>query len=96
MSFKVLLGDFGLSDLIGIEPVFSRSIDVFNFGIFVLEVVVGRKRRVAETGFRGFDCDSDGSGLEEMDLLDYVWIMYEKDEKMKMVDRKMGFVIDLD
>lgn len=96
VSFKALLGDFGLSDPIGIEPASSRSIDVFNFGIFVLEVVAGRKRRVAETGPRGFDCDSDGSGLEEMDLLDYAWIMHEKDEKMKMVDRKMGSVIDSD
>lgn len=87
VSFKALLGDFGLGDPIGLDPASSRSIDVFNFGIFVLEVVAGRKRRVEDTG-------RDGLGEDEMDLLDYAWIMHERDAKMKIVDRRMGSSID--
>jgi len=87
VSFKALLGDFGLGNPMGVDPASSRSIDVFNFGIFVLEVVAGRQRRVEGPG-------QDGPGEGEMDLLDYAWMMHERGEKMKIVDRRMGSGID--
>ncbi|XP_010671293.2 probable L-type lectin-domain containing receptor kinase S.7 [Beta vulgaris subsp. vulgaris] len=97
VSFKAVLGDFGLSDPFGIDSTSSRSVDVFNFGILVLEVVSGRKRWVAEK----LETDSRGSGssqselaMDEMDLLDYAWIMHERGEKIKMVDRLMGSIVD--
>lgn len=88
VSFKALLGDFGLGDPIGVDPSSSRSIDVFNFGIFMLEVVAGRKRKVE-------DPISVGAGEEgKMDLLDYAWMMHETDEKITIVDRRMGSGVD--
>lgn len=71
VSFKALLGDFGLGDPIGIYPVSSKSVDVFNFGIFVLEVVAGRKRWVAETNSRKSGSSQSEIDMDEMDLVDY-------------------------
>ncbi|KNA06417.1 hypothetical protein SOVF_181320 [Spinacia oleracea] len=96
VSFKALLGDFGLGDPIGIDPVSSKSVDVFNFGIFVLEVVAGRKRWVAETDSRKSGSSQSEIDMDEMDLVDYAWIMHERDEKIKMVDRRMGSGINTD
>ncbi|KAK9724160.1 hypothetical protein RND81_05G052800 [Saponaria officinalis] len=95
VSFKALLGDFGLCDPVDIDPTSSRSVDVFNLGIFVLEVVSGRKRWISdqmESRASGFS--SEDPGMMKMDLLDYAWIMHEKEEKIKMVDRRMGSGVD--
>ncbi|XP_074282340.1 L-type lectin-domain containing receptor kinase VIII.1-like [Silene latifolia] len=94
VSFKALLGDFGLSDPIDIDPASSKSVDVFNFGIFVLEVVAGRKRWTSEIDSRGSGLGTDDAVMMKMDLLDYAWIMHEKDEKIKMVDKRMGSGVD--
>lgn len=94
VSFKASLGDFGLSDPFGIDPTSSRSVDVFNFGIFVLEVVAGRKRWVAETDSRGSHSSESEQTMDVMDLVDYAWIMHEKRDKIKMVDRRMGSGVD--
>ena len=48
-----------------------------------------RKRRVEDTG-------RDGLGEGEMDLLDYASMMHERNETMKIVDRRMGSRIDPD
>ncbi|KAJ8446387.1 LOW QUALITY PROTEIN: hypothetical protein Cgig2_019280 [Carnegiea gigantea] len=80
-------GNFSLGDPIGVDPASSWSIDVFNFGIFALEVVAERKRRVEDTG-------RDGLGEGEMDLLDYASMMHDRNETMRRVDRRMGSRID--
>ncbi|XP_021762611.1 probable L-type lectin-domain containing receptor kinase S.7 [Chenopodium quinoa] len=96
VSFKASIGDFGLSDPFGIDPVSSRSVDVFNFGIFVLEVVAGRKRWAAETETRVSGSSQSEIEMDEMDLVDYAWIMHERNEKIKMADRRMGAVVNTD
>ena len=88
ISFRAMVGDFGLvlsaSDSKRFEATVSQKADVFDFGVFALEVVAGRRRAEAE------------AGDEEKDLLDFAWRMHEKDEKVKVVDRRMGSVINLE
>ncbi|CAB4271693.1 unnamed protein product [Prunus armeniaca] len=67
------------------ESAVSQSADVFEFGLFVLEVVGGRQRLEAELG-----------QLEERDLLDFAWRMHEIDEMARVVDKRMGTVINLE
>ena len=59
--------------------------DVFEFGVLVLEVIAGRKRS-----------ESDEGKPEEKNLLDFAWNLHEIDEKVKIVDRKMGSLINLE
>ncbi|KAL9240238.1 hypothetical protein vseg_014482 [Gypsophila vaccaria] len=94
VSFKALIGDFGLGDPVDIDPTSSRSVDVFNFGIFVLEVVSGRKRRMSEMDTRESRISSDEPEMTKMDMLDYAWMVHEKDEKIKIMDRRMGSGVD--
>lgn len=88
ISFRAMLGDFGLvlsaSDSKRFESTVSQKADVFDFGVFVLEVVAGRRRVEPR------------AGDEEKDLLDFAWRMHERDEKVKVVDRRMGSVINLE
>uniref|UniRef100_A0A5B7C2V8 Putative Concanavalin A-like lectin protein kinase family protein n=1 Tax=Davidia involucrata TaxID=16924 RepID=A0A5B7C2V8_DAVIN len=83
VSFRAVLGDFGFvlssSESRRFESLVSQKADVFDFGIFVLEVVAGRRR---------------SSDSEESDLLDLAWRLHERDEKVKMVDRRMGAVVN--
>ncbi|KAK4431237.1 putative L-type lectin-domain containing receptor kinase S.7 [Sesamum alatum] len=85
ISFRALLGDFGflLSSMEStrFESLVSQKVDVFEFGVLVLEVVSGRGRR-SEPG--------------ELDLLDLAWAMHESEEKAKLVDRRMGPVVNPD
>lgn len=85
VSFRAVLGDFGYGLLsfesTRFESIVSRAADVFDFGVFALEVVAGRCRR-SEPG--------------EMDLLDMAWSMHESDEKRKLVDLRMGSVVNPD
>lgn len=85
VSFRAVLGDFGYVLLsfesTRFESMVSRTADVFDFGVFVLEVVAGRSRR-SEPG--------------EMDLLDMAWHIHESDEKWRLVDRRMGSVVNPD
>ncbi|GFZ16009.1 hypothetical protein Acr_25g0004180 [Actinidia rufa] len=85
VSFRAVLGDFGFvlnsSESRRFEAVVSQKADVFDFGIFVLEVVAGRRRR---------------SDPGEMDLLELAWARHESDEKAIVVDRRMGSVVILD
>lgn len=59
----------------------SQKVDIFEIGVFVLELVSGR-RRSWKPG--------------EIDLLDLAWALHEADEKVKLVDRNMGLVVNPD
>lgn len=96
VNFKALLGNFGLSDPFGTDSASGRSVDVFNFGVLVLEIVAGRKRWVAEVEARGSGSSESELAMDEMDLVDYAWIMHERNEKSKMVDQRMGTSTDTD
>lgn len=88
VSFRALLGDFGfvLSGMESkrFEDAVSKKADVFEFGIFVLEVVSGRKKLDSELG------------LGEKDLVEMAWRMHEVGEKAKVVDRRMGALVNLE
>ncbi|KAK8686474.1 hypothetical protein V6N13_125499 [Hibiscus sabdariffa] len=88
VSFRAVLGDFGMvlsaTDSRRFESAISQTADVFEFGIFVLEVVSGRGRMEAE------------AKQEERDLMDYAWRMHVREEKVKVVDGRMGSVVKLE
>jgi hypothetical protein len=91
VSFRAVLGDFGFV-LLGaeskqFESVVCNGADVFEFGVIVLEVIGGRPRVEAET---------DEEKPEERNLLDYAWNLHETGEKVKLVDRRMGSLINLE
>lgn len=85
VSFRAVLGDYGFvldsAWSARFESAVSRAADVFDFGIFVLEVVAGRMRQ---------------AGPGEADLLDLAWAKQESDEKGKLVDRRMGSVLNME
>ncbi|KAL3846046.1 hypothetical protein ACJIZ3_003449 [Penstemon smallii] len=85
VSFRALLGDFGFvlssSESTRFESLVSQKVDVFEFGVLVLEIMSGRGRR---------------SKPGELDLLDLAWAMHESDEKGNLVDRRMGSVVNPD
>lgn len=85
ISFRALLGDFGFvlssTESTRFESLVSQKVDVFEFGVLVLEIVSGRVRR---------------SNPGELDLLDLAWALHESDEKAKLVDRRMGPVVNPD
>jgi hypothetical protein len=87
LSFRAVLGDFGFvlsgTDSRQFESAVSQKVDVFEFGVFVLEVIAGRRR---------LDSEVD---QKEKDLLDFAWRMHEIDEKVKVVDGRMGSVLNL-
>ncbi|XP_045786700.1 L-type lectin-domain containing receptor kinase VIII.1-like [Trifolium pratense] len=90
VSFRAVLGDFGFV-LLGaeskqFEAVVCNGADVFEFGVIVLEVIGGRPR-VEET---------DEGNSEERNLLDFAWNLHETDEKVKLVDKRMGSLINLE
>ncbi|KAK7275931.1 hypothetical protein RIF29_17058 [Crotalaria pallida] len=91
VSFRAVLGDFGFV-LLGaeskqFESLVCRGADVFEFGVLVLEVIAGRKRveRKIEEGKE-----------EERNLLDFAWNLHETNEKVGLVDRRMGSLINLE
>lgn len=89
VSFRAVLGDFGFvlcgTESRRFESAVSQSVDVFEFGLFVLEVVAGRRRSEEE---------AVEEEEEERDLLSWAWRLHESDEKVKLVDKRMGFVIN--
>ncbi|KAJ7965210.1 putative Lectin-like receptor kinase [Quillaja saponaria] len=91
VSFRAVLGDFGFvlleTESRRFESAVCQSADVFEFGVFVLEVVAGRKR-LLETKVI--------SQSEQKDLLDFTWRMHENNEKVKVMDRRMGSMINLE
>ncbi|KAI3778391.1 hypothetical protein L2E82_07646 [Cichorium intybus] len=92
VSFRALLGDFGFvmsgTESSRFEATVSQPTDVFAFGVLVLEVVAGRKRYRSES-----DPESNRSDL---DLLEWAWSMHEMNEKEKVVDVKIGSVLNMD
>ncbi|KAJ6677435.1 hypothetical protein OIU85_010587 [Salix viminalis] len=88
VSFRAVLSDFGFvlssTESQRFEAAVSQKADVFEFGIFVLEVVSGRGRSESE------------ASQEERDLLDFSWRMHEIDEKARLVDRRMGSMVSLE
>ncbi|KAI5435313.1 L-type lectin-domain containing receptor kinase VIII.1 [Lathyrus oleraceus] len=90
VSFRAVLGDFGFV-LMGaeskqFESIVCNSADVFEFGVIVLEVIGGRPR-VEEV---------EEGRSEETNLLDFAWNLHETNEKVKLVDRRMGSLINLE
>lgn len=85
VSFRAILGDFGFvlssTESTRFESSVSQKVDIFEFGILILEVVSGRGRK---------------SGPGELDLLDLAWALHESDEKSKLVDQSMGPVVNPD
>ena len=85
VSFRAVLGDFGFvlcgTESRRFEAAVSQSVDVFEFGLLVLEVVAGRRR-------------SEAAADEEKDLLSWAWRLHETDEKVKLVDKRMGCVLN--
>ncbi|KAI9157380.1 hypothetical protein LWI28_021622 [Acer negundo] len=84
VSFRAVLGDFGFvlsgNESRRFESAVSQKADVFEFGVFVLEVVSGRRRRLDE----------------EVDLVEFAWRMHESDEKVKAVDLRMGSLVNIE
>jgi len=90
VSFRAVLGDFGFV-LMGaeskqFESVVCNGADVFEFGVIVLEVIGGRPRVE----------DTDEGKSEERNLLDFAWNLHEINDKVKLVDRRMGSLINLE
>ncbi|GFP94320.1 probable L-type lectin-domain containing receptor kinase s.7 [Phtheirospermum japonicum] len=85
ISFRALVGDFGFVlssvDSTRFESLVGQKVDIFEFGVLLLEVVSGRGRR---------------SDPGELGLLDLAWAMHETGEKSKLVDRRMGPVVNPD
>ncbi|KAL8538255.1 hypothetical protein ACS0TY_000291 [Phlomoides rotata] len=85
ISFRALLGDFGLILLsvesARFESMVSQKVDVFEFGVLILEVVSGWGRK---------------SDPGELNLLDLAWALHESDAKAKLVDKRMGSVVNPD
>ncbi|BBG98454.1 hypothetical protein Prudu_007863 [Prunus dulcis] len=65
-----------------------------DFG-FVLCGAESKKVRVSMVGGRQ-RLEAELGQLEERDLLDFAWRMHEKDEMARVVDRRMGTVINLE
>ncbi|OMO97758.1 hypothetical protein COLO4_14390 [Corchorus olitorius] len=88
VSFRAVVGDFGMvlaaTESKRFEAAVSQIADVFEFGIFVLEVVSGRGRLDSEVN------------QEERDLVDFAWRMHMKNEKAKVVDPRMGSLVNLE
>ncbi|KAL3524494.1 hypothetical protein ACH5RR_017328 [Cinchona calisaya] len=89
VSFRAVVGDFGFVlpsfESTRFESIVSQTADVFNFGVFILEVVAGRGRG------RG------RANPGEMDLLEMAWALHEGGEKkVSLVERKMGSVVNPD
>ncbi|KAF3432715.1 hypothetical protein FNV43_RR23817 [Rhamnella rubrinervis] len=89
VSFRAALGDFGFvlfgAESKRFESTVSQSNDVFEFGLFALELVAGRRRLEPEM-----------VELEEKDLLDFAWRKHESDEKVEVMDKRMGSVMNLE
>lgn len=88
VSFRAVLGDFGFVlpsfESTRFESIVSQTADVFEFGVFLLEVVAGRGR-------------TRRSNPGETDLLEMAWALHERGEKkVSLVDRKMGAVVNPD
>lgn len=89
VNFRAVLGDFGFV-LMGaeskqFESAVCHGADVFEFGVLVLEVIAGRMREEKEEG-----------NPEERNLLDYAWNLHQTDEKVKLVDKRMGSLLNLE
>ncbi|XP_027331977.1 probable L-type lectin-domain containing receptor kinase S.7 [Abrus precatorius] len=89
VNFRAVLGDFGFV-LMGaeskqFESAVCQGADVFEFGVLVLEVIAGRIRE-----------EKEEASPEERNLLDFAWNLHETNEKVKLVDRRMGSLINLE
>ncbi|KAL7586653.1 hypothetical protein Lser_V15G36512 [Lactuca serriola] len=97
VSFRALLGDFGFvmsgTESSRFEETVSLPTDVFAFGVFMLEVVAGRKRYISESDMLQSESKYDRLDL---DLLEWAWTMHEMNEKEKVVDVKMSSVLNMD
>ncbi|KAK4277667.1 hypothetical protein QN277_015628 [Acacia crassicarpa] len=90
VNYRAILGDFGFvlleSESRQFESTVCRGVDVFEFGVLVLEVIAGRRRAEEEENVKP----------EAKNLLDYAWNLHEIDEKVKVLDRRMGSLINLE
>ncbi|WCJ27564.1 Concanavalin A-like lectin protein kinase family protein [Euphorbia peplus] len=81
VTFRAALGDFGFISPAGRN---QMRADVFQFGVFVLEVVSGRGRVENELG------------KEEKDLVEFSWRMHEIGEKRRVIDTRMGQLVNIE
>ncbi|XP_073126002.1 L-type lectin-domain containing receptor kinase VIII.1-like isoform X1 [Henckelia pumila] len=85
VSFRAVVGDYGFvlssTESAQFEALVSQKVDVFEFGVLMLEVVSGRGRR---------------SDPGKVGLLDLAWAMHESGEKAKLVDKRMGSAVNAD
>lgn len=89
VTFRAALGDFGFvlsgSGSRKFESAVSQAADVFEFGVFALEVIAGRRRS-----------DLEMEEEEEKDLLNFAWRLHERNEKVKVFDSRMGSLVNLE
>ncbi|KAK1416557.1 hypothetical protein QVD17_32348 [Tagetes erecta] len=94
VSVRGLLGDFGFvmsgAESNRFEEAVSQPTDVFEFGVLILEVVAGRSRYGSRT-----ESNSESDELD-LDLLHWAWTKHEMNEKKKVVDGRMGSVLNID
>ncbi|KAI4338067.1 hypothetical protein L6164_016420 [Bauhinia variegata] len=91
VNFRAVLGDFGIvlleAESKQFESAICQGVDVFEFGVFVLEVVSGRRRVETQT---------EQGNPQERNMLDFAWSLQENDDKVKLVDKRMGSLINLE
>ncbi|KAI3816877.1 hypothetical protein L1987_10661 [Smallanthus sonchifolius] len=96
VSVRGLLGDFGFvmpdaeSESNRFMEAVSQPTDVFEFGVLLLEVVAGRNRYESRT-----ESNPESDELD-LDLLHWAWTMHEMNEKEKVVDGRIGSVLNMD
>ncbi|KAK2664693.1 hypothetical protein Ddye_003267 [Dipteronia dyeriana] len=80
INYNAVLGDYGFVFFQQLGKPSKKAVDVFGFGMLVLEIVAG-KRRIEMT--------TEDNDKEEMGVLEFAWRMHEKGEILKVVDERM-------
>ncbi|KAH7549504.1 hypothetical protein JRO89_XS13G0041900 [Xanthoceras sorbifolium] len=78
INYNAVLGDYGFVFFQGKPSKKAVVLDVFGFGMLVLEIVAGKRTIERE------------EEEEEMGVLEFAWSMHEKGEMVKVVDERMG------
>ncbi|TKY53270.1 L-type lectin-domain containing receptor kinase S.7 [Spatholobus suberectus] len=107
VNFRAVLGDVGFV-LLGaeskqFESAVCQDADVFEFGILVLEAMKPGYSKNGKVSV-SYPCDSrkgkrggkKEGNPKERNVLDYFWNLHETDQKVKLVDRRMGSLINLE
>ncbi|KAJ4712928.1 putative Lectin-like receptor kinase [Melia azedarach] len=83
-NYKAVLGDYGFIFFQGdvMDSVPRKELDVFEFGMLMLEIISGKKTIETEE--------------QEMGVLDFAWDMHERGEKVKVIDERMGSNVNIE